>query len=122
MRHSLYGAMASCIVALAGASASLLRRLSPATGQGLGVGGPSASPSTRPISALPGDANDRLLQTTSNNTAFSGGGLIGYNYQLSNNAVIGVEGDITTGQSTAKVTDCAVPDGCFVATHDLHHL
>jgi outer membrane immunogenic protein len=67
--------------------------------------------------SLPGDPNDRLLQNSSNDTAFSGGGLIGFNYQM-NDVVVGVEGDITTGQSTAKVTDCAVPDGCFVNTHD----
>ena len=117
MRHSLYGAMASCIVALAGAGVAAAAPV-PGDWTGFYVGGTVGVAFDQTHFALPGDANDRLLQTTSNNTAFSGGGLIGYNYQLSNNAVIGVEGDITTGQSTAKVTDCAVPDGCFVATHD----
>jgi outer membrane immunogenic protein len=117
MRKTLSCGAAVCALALTGAG---IANAAPGQGDWTGayVGGTVGVAFNQTHFQLPGDTSDRLLQTGSNDTAFSGGGLIGYNYQLSSNAVIGVEGDITSGQSTAKVTDCAVPDGCFVATHD----
>jgi outer membrane immunogenic protein len=117
MRKSLVAATATWALALTAAGVA---NAAPEQGDWTGayVGGTVGVAFNQTHFSLPGDTSDRLLQTSSNDTAFSGGGLIGYNFQLSNNAVIGVEGDITTGQSSAKVTDCAVPDGCFVATHD----
>jgi outer membrane immunogenic protein len=117
VRHSLIGAVAACILVFAGVDVAAA---APATGDwtGLYVGGVAGVSFNQTRFSLPGDANDRLLQNSNNNTAFSGGGLIGFNYQM-NDVVVGVEGDIiTTGQSTAKVTDCTMPDGCFVNTHD----
>jgi outer membrane immunogenic protein len=116
MRNLLNSAAAACILAFAGGGIAVA---APAAGDWTGVyaGGTVGVSFDQSRFALPGDVGDRLLQTGSNTTAFSGGGLVGFNYQM-NDVVAGVEADITTGQSTAKVTDCTVPDGCFVNTHD----
>lgn len=75
--------------------------------------------------ALPGDTHDALQKNSNDKTAFTGGGLFGYNFQ-SGNTVFGVEGDMSSGGGTSSATACTVPDGCFVTTHDsfttLNHL
>jgi outer membrane immunogenic protein len=116
MRQLLFCTAAACILAVTGPS---LAQAQSTQGDWTGVyaGGTVGVAFGQTKFALPGDDNDRLLQDHSNDTAFSGGGLIGFNYQM-NDVVVGVEGDITSGQATAKVTDCTVPDGCFVTTHD----
>src|SRR5580698_7010922 len=84
MRKSLHRAAAVCVLALASGG---MANAQPGPGDwtGVYVGGTVGVAFDQTHFSLPGDANDRLLQTNSNNTAF---------------------------------TDCAVPDGCFVATHD----
>ena len=75
--------------------------------------------------ALPGDTGDALLQTHSDRTTFSGGGLLGFNEQFGD-IVVGVEGDFENGTGTSSVTACTVPDGCWTPAHDsfttLNHL
>lgn len=66
---------------------------------------------------LPGDTHDALKRTTSDKTAFLGGGLLGYDFQ-DGNLVYGLEVDATSGAGTSSVTACNATDGCFVTTHD----
>jgi outer membrane immunogenic protein len=116
MRKSLYGAAAGCVLALSIGGMALA---APAQGDwsGVYVGGTVGGTFGQTGFSLPGDQNDRLLNTHSDTTSFTGGGLIGYNYQM-NDVVVGVEGDVTNGPGDAKATDCTVPDGCFTPTHD----
>lgn len=67
---------------------------------------------------LPGDTGDVLQKDSDSRTHFVGGGLIGFNHQLSNGMVVGLEGDLNSSQGTQQVTACNAVDGCFVSTHD----
>lgn len=68
--------------------------------------------------ALPGDTADRLLSTHSSPTGFTGGGLVGFNYQFNGNYVIGAEADVVDGSAVRKVTACTTFGGCFTSAHD----
>jgi len=67
--------------------------------------------------SLPGDTADALLSNHASKTSWSGGGLIGFNYQTGN-MVLGLEGDIAGGDNKQQVTACTVPDGCWTPAHD----
>lgn len=67
--------------------------------------------------ALPGDTSDVLKSTHDSKTAFTGGGLIGFNQQYGD-YVVGVEGDVVDGSSTLNVTACTVFGGCWTPAHD----
>jgi outer membrane immunogenic protein len=106
---------AASVIALAGAA-----NAAPAPAQtwdGFYVAGVVGAQATDAGFSLPGDANDALLQTHNSHTAFSGGGIVGFNHQM-DNWVVGVEGDVVDGDNTQSVTDCTVPDGCWTPTHD----
>jgi outer membrane immunogenic protein len=84
---------------------------------GLYIGGVGGAQFGNSHFSLPGDKHDALKQSHADNTNFSGGGLVGFNFQ-SNNIVYGLEGDVTDGNGTQSVTACTVPDGCFTPKHD----
>jgi outer membrane immunogenic protein len=50
-------------------------------------------------------------------TAFSGGGLIGFNHQF-DHIVVGLEGDVVDGSDTLTTTACTVYGGCWTPDHD----
>ena len=116
-------ALASAMIALPGAAFA-----DDITGNdwtGLYVGADIGAQFSHAHFALPGDKGDALKQKSDDRTAFTGGGLVGYNF-LSGNTLFGLEADASSGGGTSKVTACTVPDGCFVTTHDsfttLNHL
>jgi outer membrane immunogenic protein len=104
-------ALSVCALAFAGSSALA------ADWSGVYVGGTVGGAFGHTKFALPGDTADRQLIGESDTAALVGGGLVGFNYQ-SNNIVVGVESDVTTGDATAKSTDCTVFGGCFTSAHD----
>lgn len=76
--------------------------------------------------ALPGDLGDVLQQTHADHTSFAGGGLAGFNFITNGGTILGIEGDLTSGNGTSSVTACTKVDGCFTSAHDsfttLNHL
>lgn len=67
--------------------------------------------------ALPGDTGDVLLTDQDSRTAFTGGGLVGFNHQIGN-YVLGIEGDVVGGPDKLNVTACTVFGGCWTPAHD----
>lgn len=67
--------------------------------------------------ALPGDMDDVLLADRYKHTSFTGGGLVGFNWQFGS-TVLGLDGDLTTGNGTSTVTACNAIDSCFTPAHD----
>lgn len=67
--------------------------------------------------ALPGDTADALQSDHAGKSIWSGGGLIGFDRQLSD-LVVGVDLEAVGGGNREGVTACTVPDGCWVPTHD----
>jgi outer membrane immunogenic protein len=116
IHHRLSCGASALILALTGVCAA---HAAPAAADwsGFYVGAAAGGTFTDNHFGLPGDHSDVLQQTRNGSTAFTGGGLIGFNHQMGS-LVAGVEGDYVGGDSTANVTACNVSDGCFTPTHD----
>ena len=67
--------------------------------------------------ALPGDNADVLQNDHASKTAFSAGGVIGFNATLGG-MVVGLEGDLADANKTRSVIACNVTDGCWTSAHD----
>ncbi len=67
--------------------------------------------------ALPGDTGDVLQSNSANKTAFTWGGMVGFNV-TTGGVVLGVEGDLMDADNTKTVVACTTPDGCFTSAHD----
>ena len=67
--------------------------------------------------ALPGDNADVLQSDNANKTAFSAGGVVGFNAAMGG-MVVGLEGDLTDTNKARTVVACNVTDGCWTSAHD----
>ena len=67
--------------------------------------------------ALPGDTGDVLQSDHASQTAFTWGGMVGFNV-TTGGVVLGVEGDLMDADNTKTVVACTTPDGCFTSAHD----
>lgn len=108
------GVAAGALAIAGGASAAS----SDTSWAGAYVGAVAGAELTSSSWALPGDTADVLLKHDAGKTALFAGGLVGFNTQLSNNLVLGVEGDLVDANKTRSVTACNATDGCFTSAHD----
>lgn len=105
------------------AAGSALAAFQPATAapqptwSGLYVGGTVGANFANSRFSLPGDTGDVLQSDHDSRTSFTGGGLVGFNYQMGN-YVVGLEGDVVGGSNTRQVTACNAFDGCWTPSHD----
>lgn len=67
--------------------------------------------------ALPGDTGDVLQSDHASKTAFTWGGMVGFNV-TTGGVVLGLEGDLMDADNTKTVVACTTPDGCFTSAHD----
>ena len=112
LQHQLACAASLLTLSLAGAASAAATDWS-----GFYVGATAGGTFTNNRFELPGDVDDVLKSDHAGASSFTGGGLVGFNYQR-DNLVAGVEGDYTFGNSSATVVACNVTDGCFTSAHD----
>jgi len=67
--------------------------------------------------ALPGDTGDVLQSDHDSKTAFTWGGMAGFNI-TTGGVVLGLEGDVMDANNAKTVVACTTPDGCFTSAHD----